>query len=364
MSGIQVRRLTAEDFDALEKAWGDLLARSAADPLFMSWPWQHTWWQVFGRERPWELVLLAAHDGGGELVGLCPLYRTTTRAFRLPIRRLEFLGNAWRDPTNLRSEYTDLIARQGLEAEVGTAFLDWIADLPGWDELVACNRRTDSPVTPDLAESLRGRGWLVREHDLGHTFCVPIEGTFEDYLAGMGPRRRLKLFNHRKRLEPYGEVVLERAGADGVDGGLDLLNRFHKKRWGREVFSDDRLAFHRRMAREAAGRGELEMEILKVGGRPISILYDYVVGKTKYGNQLGFDEDFDKRLSINTLHFGYSIESAFKASLDVYDFLRGEGRSGGSYKEGMTQPYRETGTLQAIRSPRLKLIAWRVPVSR
>src|SRR5690242_5221372 len=100
----EVRWWTEEEFRASEAAWQSLLARSNADPVFMSWSWQWTWWRHYARLLSSQLCLLAAYSPQGELVGLAPLHRRRA-AHRRPISatRLETLGSTWRDATGAYS---------------------------------------------------------------------------------------------------------------------------------------------------------------------------------------------------------------------------------------------------------------------
>ena len=62
MSAVQVRRLTDAEFGALRDDWNALLCRSAADNIFLTWEWLHTWWEHFGSNK--NLLLLAIEDRG------------------------------------------------------------------------------------------------------------------------------------------------------------------------------------------------------------------------------------------------------------------------------------------------------------
>src|SRR4051812_42996108 len=111
MPAIHVRRWTEAEFLANREPWQRLLARSAADPLFMSWDWLTCWWRHHRAVLEAQLCVLALYDQDGELCGVAPLYfhRGVHRAlFRT--RRLELLGNAWRDPDAIFSEYLDVVA--------------------------------------------------------------------------------------------------------------------------------------------------------------------------------------------------------------------------------------------------------------
>ena len=48
MSALTLRRWAVEEWLGSELAWSRLLARSGADPLFLSWEWLTDWWRSYG----------------------------------------------------------------------------------------------------------------------------------------------------------------------------------------------------------------------------------------------------------------------------------------------------------------------------
>src|SRR5687767_12559693 len=58
------------DHPELVECWGDVIARGDSDVIFMTLPWQRTWWNVYGRGR---LILLAAYRNDSP-VAIAPLF--------------------------------------------------------------------------------------------------------------------------------------------------------------------------------------------------------------------------------------------------------------------------------------------------
>lgn len=349
---VYVRPIDSQRFDAMEPEWEALRCATAADPLFMSWWWQHSWWKTFGAGLGARLLLLGVYRESGELMALAPLYSTRQRRYGMGFTRVEFLGNHWRDRGNIRTEYVSMITRAREAAEAACAVVDYLAETVRPGEIVLTNHVVDSPVTTAWLAAGAARGARVRVQELGQTHCVQPTGSFRGYLDALGAKTRGKLFNHRKRLLERGAVLRQRPlDADEL---IDNLNAFHMRRWGKAVFSGGRRRFHERAIAAAAARDCLSAEVLQVDGRPISVLYDFLVDRVRYGYQLGFDQDFDRRLSPASLHLGYAIEDAFESSLERYDFLRGAGKSGAFYKDRITSPLTWTATHQLILDWRLK----------
>jgi CelD/BcsL family acetyltransferase involved in cellulose biosynthesis len=121
------------DWQAHEDQWTKLLEQSGQDPLFLSWEWMTIWWRVFGDKPTNSLCLLAAHRDG-ELVGIAPLYLSTTRRFGLSVRSLQFIGQSWRDGNVISSEYLDVIAACSQRDQMRAVFVHHLAKAHKWSE--------------------------------------------------------------------------------------------------------------------------------------------------------------------------------------------------------------------------------------
>ena len=83
MDSIHVQQWDEDKFFRSRKEWNKLLKSSNSDKLFLSWEWQSTWWKVFSEpentdSEKMELQLYVATTTDGTLLGIAPLYFTTT----------------------------------------------------------------------------------------------------------------------------------------------------------------------------------------------------------------------------------------------------------------------------------------------
>lgn len=133
---LTVRRWSMTQWREHAHAWEALTARAATDPLFLSWEWLSSWWNVFGDTLGAAPEVVAFYRAS-ELVGLAPLYRQRVlRNGFLPAQSLQVMGLAWRDPEPLISEYLDVIgAQQDLTALREACVRHLLAD-PDWSEFV------------------------------------------------------------------------------------------------------------------------------------------------------------------------------------------------------------------------------------
>jgi CelD/BcsL family acetyltransferase involved in cellulose biosynthesis len=319
---VHVRAWSTEEFAASRAAWDALLAESAADPLFMSWEWQWGWWKHHARPLAATAHIVAVY-AGERLIGLAPFYSHTVRVRKiLKPRRLELMGLAWRDARAFFSDYPDILAAEDYRADVVQAIGEWLAQQRIWDELALCCIKRTS-VAAELAFRRLGRGAFVREVDPLTGWCAPLPESFEDFLAGLSPDLRRRLFNQRRKLTNPRFTYASKAE---VPDTLKALWRLSAARWGSGAPLEHVQEFHREMTARLSESGELRLSRLADGEHTISILYCIERSGTVYYLQSGFDPTRAQGLSPGLLHFGYAIEDACKAHLRHFDFLAGRGR--------------------------------------
>lgn len=347
-----VRQLEQADLYAMQSEWDDLLGRSTADPLFMSWAWQASWWEVWSDELALELFLLAVYDENERLVGLAPMY---AKSFRTPIgwqvNRLHMVGNAWKLGPTVRTEYVSFIVDTAHTVAVLEALAQHLAGST-WDELIIADADEQGMKAwePALSKSL-DISRLVRSESLG--IVVATAGIFSDWVAALGKNTRLKLFNRRALFEDTFDGAFAR-WEDG-ESFLKTLNEFHLTRWGKPCFDDYAVDFHLKLLERLSFGQQAELSVLSAKGKAISVLYDIRAGNRVYNLQAGFCEHFHPKISLGTLHLGYAIERSFSDPRAAsYDLLAGSGKNT-FYKSHFKGEQVSFTTIEYVRSPVLKL---------
>lgn len=353
--GFRVTQWSESQFSDSKDVWNELLGESRADPLFMTWEWQHTWWTTFGPPSSLGLLILAAHDEQGRLMGLAPLFRrqSTIRNLR-KVKRIELIGNLWRGPATMRTQHLDFIVHRSREEEVVSAFIDYLLDECEWDETALSDLKADSSLLRALQRKTTTRHAYTRcRHSFG-SYYIDTTGSFTDYLAGRGKNTRLHMYNRRKNIERLGRVEIRQHRGDHEEF-FAKLNRLHALRWGREAFTGPRLDFNRQVAALLDKEGKTNFSELSLDGKPLSILYNYRVAGEEYYIQGGFEEQFDKKVALGFLHLGYAIEDAFAdPTIRRFNLLPGGGRST-LYKPRLTPTYDAIIEVQVVKGRWLKL---------
>lgn len=273
--------------------------------LFRTAAWTENWWREWG--------------GSTETNRSGQLYLARYRWRGLPIRSAQFIGTDHRKLSTPRAEYLSLTP--GIEGRELA-----VLDSSRWTEAVFRDLIANGSTERAIREWARERGYLLRTVHEDVAYQVDTRGKFEIYLNNLGKNTRLKLYNRRRRLAQKGEISV----AYWQPGPfLELLNGFHRQRWGGPCFNQRSLRFHRRFLEDVIDEGgQPALEVLSLEGRPLSALYNVVYRDRVYNIQSGFQEHPVKGVALGTLHLGYALEQAFlDPAIGCFDLLAGQGKN-------------------------------------
>jgi predicted N-acyltransferase len=345
-------------FLSSQNEWQKLLVNSDADHFFLSWQWMSQWWINWGSQASDELYIIAIYLND-ELVGVAPLYiyESSYLKGRIPIKRLQILGSRYTGSSGIRSEYLGTIVKQGLEIEVNSLISRAVLQNRDWDETVLSDIIQGDYFHQLIIEDAEHNKLRIRKVVSDDCYSVNTDGSFTDYLETLGRNTRLKLFNRRKSLAEHGDVSLEYVDLSNCDDIFQYLNEFHLARYGKAAFTKLNIEILRKVIDSLPETAHLKCSsLLKIDNRPISAIINIFQHGKLYNIQLGFLEDFDKRISLGTLHLGYTIEMAFEsAEIESFDLLAGQGKSS-NYKSHLAQKHATLESVQILRKPIIRLM--------
>ena len=352
---LTIRQWSEEEFFHNREKWQQLLSGSSADKLFLSWDWMAEWWSIWGVNSTLRLCIYAAYDQGGALAGIAPLYLCTDTVLKgtLSVKRLQFIGTRYKGSSGIRAENLEFIARNRERQAITSALLYHIHTDNSWDELILSDLIVNDCTYDAVNKNIYN--YYPRITRSERSFLVDCTGSFDTYLAGLGKNTRLKFYNRRKLLETYGNVSIDYVSHKNINEVFETMNDFHKKRWSSLAFREP----HEQILRKVLDifepvNGATFSSILKVNGKPLSVLMNLFANKMIYNIQLGYMEDFDRKISLGTLHLGYAIEDAFRNdNVDSFNLLAGRGKNT-EYKERIARPYATLESLQMVRNSLLK----------
>jgi len=342
-------------FMSSEQRWQDLLSRSECDPLFLSWQWISAWWNHFGKREGDQLTIIAVTHAS-KLVGLAPLYRYRSRVLKVfSVERLSYLGTRYQQDSGILSEHLEFITDRHFQTPVIEQILSYIQDNIDWDELVVESAVKTSGTATGMATALNSH--LSRELEQSPSYQIHCQQNFEDYVSALGKNTRLKLFNRRKKFETTNSRR-ETAGQSGIKTVFETINQFQRLRFGKSVFTDKNIAFMKELYEKLPNK-DLNLSFsscLIVDDAYQSAIFNILADDRLYNIQLGYNEKYDKKISLGLLHLGYTIEEAMQAEHVRYiDLLKGGGKTT-NYKSRIAEANAVEISVQYIRDPWLKFL--------
>lgn len=338
----EIRQISELEFSGMRQNWNELLKASNANDLFMSWEWIKTWWDVWGKDLNLELYLHGIYDQG-QLIGILPLYYFNER--RLGLREYQFIGNTWGRFSTIRSEYMSAILDARWEVPLDDYINRWIRKRGVLSHLIF------SDVTEPHAFTTNS---VIRKVEQGYR--LDTSGSLEVYKAKLSSATRLKVFNRREYLArkytsfEFGFYQLDNGN---VDFFFRKLNDFHRLRWGRPCFDELAVRFHKTLI-SSLDQSHVKLSYLKINDEVVSLSYNLLMSRCAYNIQSGYKEDFDKKIALGSLHFGYLIEEFFyDNAVDQFDLLAGRGKSS-NYKESFRGAPENFFTVQVFPSGALR----------
>ncbi len=282
-------------FEALESEWDELLDASDQCVFFLRWWWLRLWWRTF-RPAAGRLMLITCRDEGGRLMGLAPFYTRERRVAGLPgPREVLFIGTGVFAQT---SEYLDVIARRGREAEVARSVAGCLSASGDWDRLWLNEVPASSSVLPHLLAAL---GKDARVEDCGGSRYIDTTLDWDACKGGFGSMIRRKALPHLRQLfKSHDCRFISVRQAEDLEPAMAELMRLHQARWqskgepGSFALTGAE-EFLREAMRQSFDRGKLRLWLLEAEGEVIAALLAFVDNGVAHFYTSGFDAKHAKK---------------------------------------------------------------------
>jgi len=302
-------------FDACSAEWGELLRDSDANQIFLTSDWQSLWWEAYHPGRLWTLVL---RDASGRWIGAAPWFIERNGYGERVVRTVGCV-----DVT----DYLDIIARRGYEAQVFDALARWLAaHRAEFDVARLCNIPQRSPALAQFPAAVAAHGLSVGVRLQEVCPVVQLPATFAEYVAGLDKHNRHELRRKLRRAAGHYEWYVV---GEEHDLGAELarfLRLMAASSPEKARFLDDpaNRRFFEIMVPRMAARGWLELAFLTIRGEAAAayLNFDYANHILVYNS--GHDPEVGAGYSPGILLLARLIERAIAEGREAFDFLRGD----------------------------------------
>jgi CelD/BcsL family acetyltransferase involved in cellulose biosynthesis len=289
--------------------WEQLLRRGNQDIVYLTWEYQRTWWETFGKGK---LILILAEQAG-RVVALAPFYSRSGMVY--------LIGNAYWQADKL-DFIGDIDAPGVIDAILQTA-RELAPNFAGF-------RFEFVPETSHTGEVLKAAAKRLglscyqewEENNLTTDLSRDPQGVI---LAAGGKRLRKRESFFRRR----GELTIEHLQDSKTI--LPLLPEFfaqHINRWKRSgksslFVNDAHRTFYERLTQRAVDKDWLRFSRLAWNGRPIAFHYGFCYRGRYFWNAASFAPDLAEH-SPGQILLRHLMEAAIEEGAAVFDFGTGD----------------------------------------
>ena len=297
--------------------WQQLLAQTPDATFFHSLEWLGVYWRHFGDGQSLRVILLV---DGEHLRGVVPLVVRTENRHIGRVRVLTYPLDDW-------GSFYSPIGPDG--RELLDAALSHVQQTPKkWDLLSL--RWVSRENLSQAQEAMRWVGLKGFDSVRDRTGLVDLKGSWDEYAARWNSKFRSNLRRCERRLSEQGELEFVRYRPEAgtkADPRLDLYEECEQvalASWqsssmnGTTITHDAVRSFFRDLHAVAADCGTLDLNLLRLSGKPIAYAYNYQLAGSVFGARCGYDPEYG-RFGIGTLIFAKAIEDGFQRGDVLYD---------------------------------------------
>ncbi|MCC7117162.1 MAG: GNAT family N-acetyltransferase [Anaerolineales bacterium] len=300
------------------QTWNDLLKESVSDTPFLRYEYQAAWWQYRGGGE-WQnaqLLLISASEGES-LIGIAPLFLAEYEG-----QKAILLNGSIEI-----SDYLDVIVRPEDHAQFIAGLLDFLATAltDNWSSLDWYNLPDSSPTLAALKEESAKRNWTHRAEMYRPTPRIPLNKTFDEYLAGIDKKQRHEIRRKARRAEESGRNVRWHISAmqdpeAEIDAFIALMEHDANKA---QFLTESMRAQMKAILRAAHQGGWLWLAFLEVDGQRAAAALNFDYNNKLWGYNAGVNRDF-MELSPGWVLLGYILQWCCDNQRSEFDFMRGD----------------------------------------
>lgn len=303
----------------LEGEWNDLLRRSRADTIFLTWEWIRSWEKAGGHSvKPF---VICVRDQSGKLAGLAPHYLAEFKLLRIiTYKTLRMMADQ-----ATGAEYLDWIVDHEFEEQICNQIANVLAKHRDWHCIWMPNLAGWTGAFERITNACRKADFLFASRKAEFAF-IRFPPTLNDYEDSLPGKMRRQLKRQQKIIFEKERFVFAKCSAEeDLAVFLEALFDLHSRRWrarggiGTFQKKPEEAIFYREFARLALKKKWLGIMGLQnsTGFKAIQIGYFY--NNIFHQLQEGFDPSYKNGIG-NILRMKV-IEKCINQGIKGYDFL-------------------------------------------
>ena len=309
-----------KDFsDFSPEPWNALVEQSIADTPFSRYEYLSEWWKTLGGGE-WqeaELVLVSASEDG-QLVGVAPLFVAEHDGQRA----LMLAGSIE------ISDYLDLIVHEQDLTRFLSGLLDFLvsSNLDQWSVLDWYNIPDSSPTLAALKAESETRGWTHQQEIYHPTPRIPLNGSFDDYLARIDKKQRHEIRRKMRRAAESDKNVRFYIvnGTEDIDSEINAFFNLMVQEPSKQEFLHPAMREQMTVTiRNAHRYGYLWLAFLEIDGAKTAASLNFDYKNKLWGYNSGVSREH-MELSPGWVLLANTIQWCCDNGRYEFDFMRGD----------------------------------------
>lgn len=325
---------TKQDFHSIKTKWNALVQSCKSSTPFVTWEWLYTWWEIYS-DQDTELSILL-YETANDCVAIAPFYVRSKESNSI-CRTVYFLGTGEQEDKEVSSEYLDVIIHPSFSdnEDIFKQTFEYFIGQAGKCINFEFSRILESSTLIHYLEQYSDKKLHVEKIFCGYRYKLKLPESWEDYIASLKSTRRRSIVSASKKINSLGVVKIKFLNDyQEIKDEIKNLEKLHTTYWSQKgkkgaFYSDEFIQFINRISEAFFHLNMLHVMAIENGDRTVAVIYSFIMNKTLYYYQSGFDVS-GYRLSIGVYAHSVNIENSINTSIEHYDFMQGKPIS---YKE-------------------------------
>lgn len=303
------------DISSFRDSWDRLFLAAGNEPS-TSFEWTEA--MLRHHIEPGDRFFLVRIRQGEDIVCLVPLIARSESVLGQPLVSVFPISEQY-------NTHSGFLASE-LDEQVVEAFLSALYGLNiRWDLFRMGRLLEDHPLLNHFQTSLSRRKAEYRVRHEMAAFHLPLNVSYDDYLADRSAKFRNFLKRSERKVEGVGEAkVIECTDTEAFDKAYEDLLHVERRSWkhahGTAISAIDRqTGFYRDMGRAALESGRLHLQLLYLDGVPIAYNMGYIRDGWYYYLKTSFDENY-KPLGPSNVLRARLIRGLIASGIENFDF--------------------------------------------
>lgn len=283
-------------FSRIQQEWDALASQYHDEYFFLSHGWYGLWLNYFLKDS--RLCIITVYKGS-RLVALAPFLGKVDIIKRIPVRKLESIGNAY---SPLRSLIID---SSESKQDLGAFLFDTLRKVPGWD-IAQIGPLYDGELYSQAEELLcnSGGNWLHKAVDCN--WRLPCEGlAYDGYLKSRDKGVRQEIKRRNKKLGELGTIEIKIVKGHEAAAYMADYSNVYEKSWKQAEHLGP--GFHVDLGEIAARGNNLLLALMYLDGQPIAAQYRILCGDKCFFLKTAYDSRY-KRYSVGLVLLNHVLQ--------------------------------------------------------